>query len=427
MYKVIVISFLLLSLAPVIAQEINPEYEVIANPMQPYMLYYKVIQEPESFYSPGDSVNLKIYLKNIGDKAIPILYIVADLSQGCLQTNQNCYNLFYEKKITTNLDYGEEKNISLSIDLPKNLRNESYVISLYIRSPRYDIFGIHSSYQPVRQYNFSVSGNGNFPKAKILPEMSSFAMATEQRGPATYKNVKVEGYIGIKNLLNEEFKGRVKIYSCPFDDQGYFPCEYLREYDISIPANGKEGFVYEITTNNKTDAYALRFVLVDSQGNINSIWKSRYIVSGEDASIIALIPNKLRYKTNEKAKFHVYITGPYFPSLVKKSENVSVKIIVHKDGREVYKAIKTESFNQDKLKELIFSFVVSENLNNYKVCAQTYNQEILDEICYSIEKEITPVQKPITEQKEENILYVVAVIVSLILISLLGYLFMKRK
>ncbi len=410
--------FFLLILSPIFAAQ-NSTYKEIINSVHPYLLYYEINLPNQNTFNAGDIVPVSLYLKNIGETSIPELYFVIDLSEGCSETNADCHNLFYEEKLTTSLDKRENKTINTGINLSDNLRQGNYTFSFYIRSPRLDIFGVHPSYQPFEQYNFFVKGAGNFPNVKILPDKTTFGMAADQRGPAVSRNAVVEGYFAARNLLNEQFNGKVKLYSCPFNDVGYFSCKYLKEHSISIPPKSENGFVYEVTTNQEQDAYSLKFELVDEQGKINSIWKSRYIVSGEDAPILVLAPDKFYYKSGEKVLISVYITGPYYPSSVKET-NASVKVSIHQNNEEISSDTKTDFFKRGIAKQLSFKFTTPIDLTNYKVCAQTFSSsgEKLDEICHFINAEKEVVQP--------NIQLYTFILILVIVIGIFGYL-VKRK
>ncbi|MCK4429446.1 MAG: hypothetical protein KAU95_03660, partial [Candidatus Aenigmarchaeota archaeon] len=379
--------FSLLIVSPIFAAQ-NSTYKEIINSVHPYMLYYELNQSNQNTFNAGDIVPVSLYLKNIGDAPIPELYFVIDLSEGCPETNADCYNLFYEEKLTISLDKRENKTINAKIKLPDNLRLGNYTLSFYIRSPRLDIFGTHPIYHPFEQYNFFVEGTGNFPKVKILPDKTTFGMAADQRGPAVNRNAVVEGYFSAWNLLNKQFNGKVKLYSCPFNDIGYFSCEYLKEYKILIPPKSWKGFVYKVATNQEPDVYSLRFELVDEHGKINSIWKSRYIVSGEDAPILGLTQNKFYYKSGENVSISVYVAGPFYPSLVKETE-ARVKVSINQNNEEIFLDTKTGNFHQNFGKKLNFEFTTPTDLTDYKICARTFSGsgEKLDEICHLISAE----------------------------------------
>lgn len=409
-YLLVCIIIPLLIISPVFAAQ-NSTYKEIINSIHPYLLYYKINLPTQNTFNSGDIVPISLYLKNIGEVSIPELYFVIDLSEGCSKTNADCYNLFYEEKLTTSLNKGENKTMNAGIKLPDNLRKGNYTLSFYLRTPRLDIFGVHPAYQPFKQYNFFVDGTGDFPEVKILPDKTTFGMAADQRGPAVNRNAVVEGYFSAKNLLNEQFNGKVKLYSCPFNDIGYFSCKYLKECSISIPPKSEKGFVYEITTNQTPDAYSLRFELVDEPGKINSIWKSRYIVGGEDAPILALTPSKFYYKSGKEVSISVYVTGPYYPSLVKETK-ATVKVSLNQNNEEIFSDTKTESFKRGLARQLNFKFITPVDLTDYKICAQTISSsgEKLDEICHFIRAE-----KEVREPGNQLYIFILILIIAVVI------------
>lgn len=327
-----------------------------------------------SSYSAGDALRVSVNLRNVGDTALARGILVFSLVQGCPAPaypphSSDCDNVFYETYQNLTLAVGDLKEAITVITLPSDLGSGTYRVDVYLKTQRAMVKGNHESYDPIWSVPFSVSGGGNFPRAKILRSNTHIEGAFSQSGPLVARDSVLEGWVGLNNSGDSEFRGTLVEELCIFGDMSFLGCIPVKEYPVSIPPNKKGGVATSTPTNVSPDAYTVLYKLVDNGARVHSIYKNRIIVEGQKAKVIELTTDRLKYELGDLIVSKVGVTGPFFPERSGVSD-VELTLAQYKGER----VISSEKFNRsfidvDEIAFFRHSFSAPDSQGDGKVCA----------------------------------------------------------
>lgn len=390
--------------------------------------------ELKASYSAGEIINTNITINNL--ESFPIFdgYLVIQIIEGCKEpvypTSKAECNVVHEEKIEgIDLMPWSEKIVKWSYKLPEDIKSGDYKVSVYFKTKGTPIVGIPASFFEQVYKNFTLTNGKDFPKAKISWTKTHVAGGYAQSGPGVLPGSEVEGVVFLKAI--KEFKGNLNVKICSYDDTACDSYLIEKSYSVKLAEGEEKPLIISFIAPSKPDAYAIRFELVDENGRLNSLYRSRIVVLGEGARILKLAISKPYYKAGETGWIRVLATGPlmYSPILPSVSEvkNVKLNVYLTHNGKEIFKDFKViPILRTDELTVNEFSFTLHENVDKINVCAELSNDIIYDKYCYTTTFEMPTVEK----QKIIPSFYFNIILLSIIILIIVGiflYLWRRRK
>lgn len=357
-------------------------------------------------YKPGNKLKGKIEVSNSENFPLFDAYVYLQLQKGCREPiypsqKSDCDNVFWEKRLSKiNLPRKSSKKISFEKDLPDDLSPGIYRLDAYFRTERTPVVGFPHIYSSPKSVSFQVTGEGDFPKAKII-RTETRLKGTEQElgdwnpnqpnlvstmwpwvaGPVgilvTPEMEEVKGKIKLKNNLNRRQDLKLETVVCTWEDT---TCEDPKTYtkQIELGANSEEFKRISFPAPEEPNVYSVRFNLLDSDGRLTSVYRNRIIVKGRVARIRKLHVNKSYYRPWTSGKVNVLVGGSpdhYTDPKIKNTE-LEVKVKDVESGKSFLSYEK--KIDDLSMKNFLFesnrTFEVSEETKKINVTAKVFSK-----------------------------------------------------
>lgn len=387
--------------------------------------------ELKASYSAGEVISTNITITNL--ESFPIFdgYLVIQIIEGCKEpvypTNKAECNVVHEEKIEgIDLLPASERVVNYSYKLPDDIKSGDYRIDVYFKTKRTPIVGIPASFVEQAYKTFKLINGKDFPKAKISWTKTHVAGGYAQSGAGVLAGSEVEGVVFLKAI--KEFSGNLNVKICSYDDTACDSYLIEKSYPVKLAESEEKPLIISFVAPSKPDAYAIRFELVDENGRLNSLYRSRIVVLGEGGRILKLAISKPYYKAGEIGWIRVLATGPlmYSPILPSISEikNVKLNVYLTYQGKEIFRDSKVISaLHTDELIASEFTFTSPKDMDKINVCAELSNGIVYDKYCYATTFEMPITKKP----KIIPTLYLTLSIIILIMVGVFLYLWRKKR
>jgi len=297
-------------------------------------------------------------------------------------------NVFFEETIPNiNLPAKGSKEITFSYNLPENLSPGTYRLDVYFRNKKTFIAGIPHLFAAPVSTKFQVSGQGQFPEAKILRKDTVFEDIPGQLSFPAEPGAQFEGHIFIKNTSSDTLSNlKLSVGLCNWDDTRCEQFEPSTTEEIEPVVKGeKKEVVVSMTAPTMPSAYVIRMELRDSSGNLLSMFRNRVIVTGETRIIRKIYTDNYYYKAGQDVKLHSY-TSPSpdhftYPVLEGSQLNISVK-----DLQSNSMVFQDSIALQEDWQSNDFQFKAAKDLSNFEVCGEvTKASQVFDKYCYTVD------------------------------------------
>lgn len=351
-----------------------------------------IINGVHANYSAGDVLRAELNVQNREPFPIADAYIVIYLVQGCSTPvyptqDSDCDTIFFEKKTGgISLAAGESKKVLFEYELPADLKPGTYRMDVYFKTPKTPIVGVVESFARAEYKSFLVSANGHRPGVKFVYSKTNIGGALSQRGPATLPGTRIPGAIYLNNTLGTPFTGKLDLKVCAFDDTSCEKYEVEQEYPVALDPYEIAPVIVSFNAPSEPNAYAIRLELRDESKKLESLYRSRIVVSGDTAKIKKLAANYSRYSKGDGGMIQVMVSGPYFPGEgIAKNAVLSVKLTDVSTGKTVFESErKLRDLSPDQRVVENFTFSAKESTNGLGVCARIISEsrKDLDKYCY---------------------------------------------
>lgn len=285
------------------------------------------------------------------------------------------YENFFEGIVVAPKSYVE---IPFSVSLNEELSSGDYRVDAYFVSNRAIMQGISFIFASPSSTVFNVSGNGNFPFAsidRINTKLNSFS------GPI---GVLVDNNLSLNFVVDNPFSKNLELV-VSYSDWDDLSNKILFEQKIDLGSNQNISDSISLPLPSVPSAYSVRLE-VFSDGDLVSLYRSRFIISGGTAKIRSAFPSSPSLINNSPVDLFFVLgsspdhyTNPDFDDF---SFEVSVLDLDSKDivFFESHKLdIKFDEFLFDS-----FSFIPESNLSSVLVCGEVIKEnEVFDSFCYN--------------------------------------------
>lgn len=356
-------------------------------------------------YSAGDTIKTEILVANMDDYPLADNSLVIDIVRGPAENHSYPSQLSDEDNVVfeavvsgINLPAKSEKTVPFTYTIPSDARAGSYRLEVYLKNERAPIVGMAHIFMSPKHVSYTVTGKGAFPAASIVRTKTVFETKPGPIGVGVNASGKVAGEVYVQNEGAAELKDLIlKVVVCSWDDttcktEGYF---WSKDYAIaSVASKATEKVVVEFNAPEKRDAYSIRLELLEKNGRMLSLYRSRFIVLGETAKIRKLVTDKLYYAADEKGTIKVLAAAAPDHYTNPVTKNAKLTVSISSEGSEVFSEsyVIPELSGKTRNNGFVgkdFSFTAPKELREFTVCAKIESEkgELYDKYCFDASPE----------------------------------------
>ncbi len=354
------------------------------------------LQIDKSVYSSGEVLNARIHISNGENYSITDGKLVIEIVKGCNEPAypaqlSDCDNVIYEEVLEhITLLPLSSREISWNFTIPSYFSAGDYRLDAFFIANRAPLKGIHFIFLPGEWTRFKVSSSGNYPLLKILRTKTEFGRELGQVAAPVNSGAMFNGSVWIQAESAEAIgkKFILKIGICSWDDT---ECEdYAKILPFTMDSQLKVLNVM-LQAPSKPDAYAIRIEVVDENGVLHSLYRSRIIVTGVTAKIrkVGILYPFLKHDEVNEVYVLVGTSPDHYTNPVVQNVECSVKITTI-DGEKIYedKRLIPELSPTKIFEPLKFRVSSDTKLDEFTLCVYLKSSsEVYDTYCFDVRKQ----------------------------------------
>ncbi len=352
----------------------------------------------KNVYSAGENLKATIRMSNGENYFITDGKLVIEIVYGCDTPTypaqvSDCDDVIYEKVLRgIHIPPKGNREINFSYSLPQDLREGTYRIDAYFTANRAPVKGIHFIFLPGAYQDFRVeNAAGNYPSLKILRTKTVFNGELGQVAAPVQPGGVINGTVWVE-ALDDSAIGKnymLKIRLCSWDDTNCNGYNLTKGFYLDSRVQSVE---VKMKAPTKPDAYAIRIEIVDENGRLQSLYRSRIIVTGVTAKIrkVQLASVVLRKGTPTELNVLVGTSPDHYTEPVVRNVVCAVKITDKPSGKLVFTGKKTieKLSSKDNIifVPLNFSIIPSMDTKNFRVCVELRSEagKLFDKYCFDV-------------------------------------------
>jgi len=340
-------------------------------------------------YSVGDVIDGGIVIYNREDFPIVDGFLIIEVLKGCEEPVypsqfSNCDNIFEEIVIDKiNVPASSAVEVPFSYVLREDLSFGTYRMDFAFRTKKTPIIGMPHILISSMYHVFELTGEGDFPYAKILRTKTNI---NNQTGPIGVGINSGEGFVLDVYVDSEKAQSATLAVSiCDWQDG---ICDLVSSETKTVNlVEGEQSILVGLNAPNSPNAYAIKIELKDSVGLV-SLYRSRVVVLGVMANVRKLSTDKYYYNDEEMA-INVLVGGSPDHYTFPVTENIFLKVTVTDLIEDEVVGMKTKQIGDLDVNNFFaleeFKIDVSGKLYNFETCAELTNSEmneLYEKYCY---------------------------------------------
>lgn len=352
----------------------------------------------KNVYSAGENLKATIRISNGENYFITDGKIVIEIVYGCDTPTypaqvSDCDDVIYEKVLRDiHIPPKGNREINFSYSLPQDLREGTYRVDAYFTANRAPVKGIHFIFLPGAYQDFRVENTaGDYPSLKILRTKTVFNGERGQVAAPVQPGGVINGTVWVEALddsaIGKNYMLRLRL--CSWDDTNCDGYNLTKRFYLDSKV---QSIWVKMKAPTKPDAYAIRIEIVDENGRLQSLYRSRIIVTGITAKIrkVQLASVVLRKGTPTELNVLVGTSPDHYTEPEVRNVVCAVKITDKPSEKLVFTGKKTieKLSSKDNIIFVPLSFSITPNTDtkNFRVCIELRSEagKLFDKYCFDV-------------------------------------------
>ncbi len=354
----------------------------------------------------GESLTLTTKVKNTGDIDQPSLYNLVQVGP------ENLEKVYAEKlyQPSYSLEIGQEKDLSLKFDLPKNLPNETLTLRWFVLTNKGDKVAFTTQ-------DLKISDpNNNFIQATDNKVVKNGQEFFNLMGVEYEKGVEAVARTYLDNLSSQGFSVTSNVEVFERSDKSKVVYNAAGP-EFSINPLEKKVVDFELPNLQTPASYLAQVTFYQGKDQISGVQEFRWIVVGDGAKILKVDSDSKVLKKDQVSKYTVSYVGPALTHGFVETDAELTLDLLDADGKVI--ASKTQNIKiATETRAITVDLVPSKSYGTPEIKAQIKKDgKVLDE--YNIKPVFASVVELKNAQTQQMILAVVILVLSVLGIAFL--------